>query len=548
LQGRGRWKRMNQQLLDYFKIPTIEQINSKKDPNEQDKLFLRRWMLSMELFVEEAMGVNKNTRPDLFITQNQRDAMKILTGLVVARLKKNYGVDIDEEEKSYLKKFGLSIRSGHDEGKGTLASWAILWFLACFPNCKIPCTAPTEDQLKRILWSEVSKWLDHRDVNGNYACKVRDWYGVQGDMIYHIGGEKKRWFAIPRTASPNQSRDSQAETLAGFNEEFKLVVVDEASGVPEAVFNPLEGGLGGMVNIILMIWNPTRATGYAHDSHFGKGKKQYVRLHWDCENSELVSKQHIENMEEKHGRESNTYRIRVRGMPPLSDTDSVIPLNWVEDCMKTDIEPILDYPVKIGVDCAYMGNNEIVICARRGHYVYPLKTFDKLDTIRTTAWVMAKAKEYGADEIYIDATGVGVGVYDQVNELFKKRGHCFPVVSKSVAMDPKEFYSVRDEMWWRMREYFEKKIIKIPDDDMLRDQIAAPRNTPDTRGRKKVESKEQLKARGHVSPDRADALSLTFCYEDDIFDLPDTGKVKYSGVEEFLDQELSHTDGSWMGA
>jgi hypothetical protein len=53
----------------------------------------------------------------------------------------------------------ISIRSGHGVGKSTLLSWLVLWFLSMRSPCKIGTTAPTEHQLKDILWAEIATWL-----------------------------------------------------------------------------------------------------------------------------------------------------------------------------------------------------------------------------------------------------------------------------------------------------------------------------------------------------------------------------------------------------
>ena len=62
-----------------------------------------------------------------------------------------------------------SVKSGHGTGKTAVASWIILWFLSTRPYPKIPCTAPTEHQLKDILWSEIAKWLYNSPLKSDFA-------------------------------------------------------------------------------------------------------------------------------------------------------------------------------------------------------------------------------------------------------------------------------------------------------------------------------------------------------------------------------------------
>ena len=85
-----------------------------------------------------------------------------------------------------------TVRSGHGVGKTTVMAWTMLWFLTCFPNAKIPCTAPTEHQLKDILWAEVAKWLNNSPLKN-----VLEW---TKERVFFKGYDST-WFAVARTAA-----------------------------------------------------------------------------------------------------------------------------------------------------------------------------------------------------------------------------------------------------------------------------------------------------------------------------------------------------------
>ena len=84
-----------------------------------------------------------------------------------------------------------------------------------------------------------------------------------------------------------------------------------------------------------------------------------------------------------------------------------------------------------------------------------------------------------------------------------------PVKVSEKAYDQERFGLLRDELWWRMREAFERGMISIPDDPILKGDLNAPRYD-DSTGRIVVESKDKMKKRGIESPNRADALMMTF--------------------------------------
>ena len=69
----------------------------------------------------------------------------------------------------------------------------------------------------------------------------------------------------------------------------------------------------------------------------------------------------------------------------------------------------------------------------------------------------------------------------------------------------------RAEMWKAARNWL-KDGGAIPDDPTLRDELQAPEIVPRADGKIQIESKKDMKARGVPSPNRADALVLSFAF------------------------------------
>jgi len=62
-----------------------------------------------------------------------------------------------------------------------------------------------------------------------------------------------------------------------------------------------------------------------------------------------------------------------------------------------------------------------------------------------------------------------------------------------------------------LRERFEQGEVDIdPDDDKLAAQLGSIKWGIDSRGRIKIESKDEMRKRGFPSPDRADAMAMAF--------------------------------------
>lgn len=462
-----------------------------------------------------------------------------------------YPTDADEE---LAEKFGMSIMSGQGPGKTTFAAWSIIRFIMCFPMVKIPCTATTEDQLKNILWAEVGKWLLYKDnITGKLLVK-------NSEMMYFKGFDKdESGFAVIRTAKVK--KDGQSETLAGFHEDFMMIVVDEASGVEEPIFKPLEGTLTGKCNFLLLIFNPTRRSGFAYNTHFGSDKKNWIRLHWNCELSTRVSGKHIKRMADKYGIDSNTYRIRVKGLPPEVDDDSLIPFEWVNYAVERQKNPDTcltienNTPLVFALDVARQGKNKSVLVIRKGKVVLEVLPYYQLKSDALVKAVLLKMKEYEFkfDACFVDVIGVGGPVFDFLEKYAP--GRVFPVNVAERSDEPDRFYRKRDQLWWKTRETFEKNLIafstNIKEDiitDMVTElsEIKYNADAVSAGGKIKVEGKDSLKSRGIESPDYADALVMSLSEDDTVFMMSRYQMDRYEKAYLDDEDEESYSENGWL--
>jgi len=489
---------------------------------------IKTWAGDPARFVTEALGVNNRTRKGLGLSNQQLEGFEQLRKVVLAKYRlnktgRNTCKMLEGFEEAYAQKRGISIMSGQGTGKDAFAAWSILWFLLCFPGTRVACTAPVFATLDNVLWAEVVKWLNLRNEAGEYACLVRHLVEVQSHKIYLKTGrenESREYFAEARTVQAGSDQD-QAETLAGRHAPFMMTVVDEASGVSDAVFRPIEGGMTGMVNFAILIFNPTRRGGYAYRTHFGSDAKDWIQVHWNAEDSSLVEDAHVAAMADKHGKDSNTYRIRVKGLPPTSEDDALIPAEWVYAALERDVKVPANQPITLGVDVSRQGADRSVIIARKGPQIVGIHMYAKLTTLELAGWVLEKITDYEAAACYIDATGLGWGVYDQVAQ-YTPRAHAVSVAES--ASNKTLYHRLRDELWWRVREVFEQKTLslKMPKDtglskerqealaNELAEELCAVRTGATDTGKRKVESKKSMKQRGMRSPDLADALVLSY--------------------------------------
>ena len=388
-----------------------------------------------------------------------------------------------------------SVASGHGIGKSTTGAWLLWWFLCNFPHARVPVTAPTGHQLNDILWSEVVKWANRMDP----------WYRAQfeitAEKVFHKD-HPKTWFAVARTA-----RRENPDALQGFHGEDLLYIVDEASGVPLEIFQPVEGALTGPNNKILIQGNPTQTQGYLFDSHH-KDRSRWQAFNMSSQDSPLVEPEYVESMAEKYGEESDIFRVRVLGRFPRAAVNQLIPLDLVEAAAARSVHE-KDYgqaPKLLGVDVARYGDDFSALIRRQGLAASGLRKFHGLDNMTLAGIVAQEIQEYQPDAVFIDGVGNGSGVVDRLRQLDYS---IIEVNAGERAIRDDKFYNLRAEMWVKVRDWL-KTGPDIPDDQQLKDDLIGPEYGFDAKNRIQLEKKEDMKKRGLASPDCADALAMTF--------------------------------------
>ena len=405
----------------------------------------------------------------------------------------------------------FAIRSGHGTGKSACLSWILMWFLLTHPASKVVCTAPSRRQLFDILWSEVYRWHSRARFK-----ELVDILQIQTEVIRV--GSRKDWFARAVAVSVQQSPEEQAELLAGYHADHVCVIVDEASGVPDPVFRPLETYSTTPSCKLLLAGNPTRLDGYFYNVfHSESLSSVWTKLHWDSTESPLVSPDWINEMKARYGEDSPEFLVRVRGEFPPASTERLIPVEWLRRAVYTEpprISP--EIPAIWGVDVAHQGSSETAIVSRRGCYVDLAKTRFGLTTLEVVDWILDEVKNYPHPirAICIDCSG-GWGV-GPAELLRKTLGSKVIPVNFGWSSQLEEFTYLKDELWFAVRKAFEQGTLLIPPNEKLIRQLSSVQASQESAtGRFRVETKRRMRARREPSPDLGDALALTFYLEPD---------------------------------
>lgn len=415
-----------------------------------------------------------------------------------------------QDPKTRFTPYLLAVSSGHGIGKSSYISMITNWAMSCYVGAKIVTTANTETQLRTKTWPEVRKWT-RMMINSH-------WFNPTATTITSVDPDHQgTWRADAITWSENNT-----EAFAGMHNEGKIIVLimDEASAIADKIWEVAEGALtdANTVIIWLAFGNGTRASGRFREC-FGRLKHRWRTRQIDSRTVEGTNKQQIDQWIQDYGEDSDFVRVRVKGEFPRAGSMQFMPSDIVEAARHRTAEANLMDPCVMGVDVARFGDDESVIVIRRGRDARTIQwvSLRGADTMTLAARVVEMAQQYKPDSIFVDEGGVGGGVVDRLNMLRQ------PVVgiqfggkpdrSSQTGSGQVNYANKRAEMWGYMRDWM--KGAMLPDDPDLSAQLTGLEYGyvfKDGKDAIQLEKKSDMKKRGLSSPDKADALALTFAY------------------------------------
>lgn len=394
-----------------------------------------------------------------------------------------------------------AVKSCHSSGKSFLAARIVLWFLHAYPGSIVLTTAPTFNQVANILW---------RNVGAAAAASRRPLLGRPLTTRYEISPD---WYGLGFKAE-----DTKADRFQGFHAENALVVIDEAAGVVDAVYEALDAVMTSEAARMLLIGNPTNPTGTFYDA-FHAARDLYHTITIAADDTPnmregrtvrpyLITQQWIDDAVAKHGEASPYVEARVHARFPQVGDNNLIPLAWIEAANARSVEEPTG-ALEAGLDVARFGGDQNALCVRHGAKVVHESAWSGIDTMQTVGRVRSILADFPpVSALKVDVIGVGAGVADRLRE------GGYPVVDVNVsraASAPREFASLRHELWWALREQFREGTIAGPIDDTTMGQLSSVRYRYDSsHSRPVVESKDDMKKRQLRSPDRAEAMMLAF--------------------------------------
>ena len=394
----------------------------------------------------------------------------------------------------------IAVASGHGIGKSALVAWLILWALATMEDTKGVVTANTENQLKTKTWAELAKW--HR------LFIAKDLFQYTATAIFSTDPNHEKTWRIDMV--PWSERNTEA--FAGLHNQGKrvLLVFDEASAIPDIIWEVSEGALTDKDTQILWFafGNPTRNTGRFREC-FRKFRHRWKTRQIDSRTVKMTNKKQLQAWVNDYGEDSDFVKVRVRGIFPSASDRQFISTEIADAGRGRHLrqEQYNFAPVIITLDPAWDGGDESVIWLRQGLMSKKLAVYQKNDNDMVLAGYLAHFEDrYQADAVFIDQ-GYGTGVAS----AGKSMGRQWTLVSFAAESPDPGYLNLRAYMWGQVKKWLQEGGA-YPDDQVMYDDLTGPEYEVRLDGKIKLESKQDMKKRGLPSPNRADALALSFAY------------------------------------
>ena len=393
-----------------------------------------------------------------------------------------------------------AVASGHGIGKTALICWVILWAMATFQDTRGVVTANTKTQLTTKTWAELAKW--HRLFVASHWFKYEKTSLHSSDPAHE---ETWRIDAIPWSKN-------NPEAFAGLHNKGGrvLLVFDEASAIEDIIWETAEGATSdeGTEVIWLAFGNPTRNTGRFREC-WRKFKHRWRTWQIDSRRAKSTNKAQLDAKVADYGEDSDYIKVRVRGIFPSVGDRQFIGSDLVDPARDRHIKEgqYAFAPKILSLDNAWTGGDEVVIGLRQGLVYRQLLILQRNDNDLDIAGLLARFEdEEKADGVFIDM-GMGTGVYSAGERM----GRSWTLVSFAGKPGKDGYLNKRAEMWGDLKEWLRAGGC-IPDDQVLCDDLTGPEYIIRLDGKLQLESKDDMKERGLPSPNRGDALALTFAY------------------------------------
>lgn len=410
------------------------------------------------------------------------------------------GLDMDENQRNMalgvLNHRKCCFISARGCGKSVCISALAIWFFSVFPKAKCVLGANTAYQTGVVLWTKILEL-----INGS---AISEWFECTENFVYYTGA-RDLGFITRITCSADKT-----ESLSGFHAANMIYFIDESSAVEDKILTNLLSSCTEENNRFVLTTNPTRSNGFTADV---ADSPKWHTLHISGYDSKFTNKEWLDELVEKYGRDSDTVRVQVFGEFPKQFSNAICTSLQFNSCIGNKNARPGD--VVLGLDVASSGGDLSVWCVRKGGNVIAFVEESSSTVESLVEKTLTLVDRYSVDRIFVDATGMGWSIPEiLMNNLPKAEIHGINFASKA---PNDKCANYRAYMYTNLSDAIKKGDLGVDKSlDCLmeiREELTSTDSILANDGRIKLEPKEKIREKLGRSPDRSDALALTFATE-----------------------------------
>lgn len=404
------------------------------------------------------------------------------------------GIELDENQTAMAEAVRdhkkTAVIAARGCGKSFALSAIALWYFVLAPETKVVLGANTYKQSYDVLWLNLLRLLD--------GSKICSWFERTNDYIFWKGA-RGLGFITRITASADS-----VESISGFHAKNLLYLLDESSGIPDKIILNLLGSMTEENNRIMLSTNPTRNTGFTADV---SDTAEWNTIHISGYSSRFTNKQYLDEMVRRYGEDSDIVRVNVYGQFPKQSSYAILTRELLGE-LRGNLSAHAG-EVVMGLDVASTGADLSVWCIRSGGKVIAVETeaSSNVDTIVDRS--MSLCERYKVERVFVDSTGLGWTIPDLLRKALPSvdvEGINFGAKSLN-----ERCANMRAFMYSQLADAMKNREVafEVNDGEMFAELL----NTEivvNSHGKYQLPAKDRTRELLGRSPDRADALALTF--------------------------------------
>lgn len=433
----------------------------------------------------------------------------------------------------------VAVASGQKIGKTTVEAVIALCDYCSYDDMRVIVTASTGYQVDEVFWREL---VIRRTRAGKCVpCLKADPFDktiprpcphsafIDGEI-----GQKARTGLRSGFREIFGLTANEGEALLGISGANLRFIIDEGSGVRDAIMRGLDGNRAGGASM-LMFGNPTKNEGYFFEA-FHEKAKFWRTFNISSEHNPnaisgeklipgLATRGYIDERKEEWGEKSPEYTIKIKGRFAVHEAGKIFSLHAIGEAEARWHDAPAVGRLFVGVDPAGATGtgDESAFASRRGSKQLELEVARGLDEDAHLVRILAiigrhrTAQREPKPVVVIDREGaVGAKLLGLLRDYVERNPDAFELVavraSDGAVRQPAVYDRVRDELAANLEGWLRAGGAIVSDFKLTKELHVLTWRQRANDGKLKLTPKDEIKKELGRSPDRFDALALA-CWE-----------------------------------